>query len=107
MIVKFNPVLFTSSTPIMSEELVSTPVVINGVEHLMGQKKLVNLSSPDYAKEHFPNPEDYNLDNLIKSGAPLNEVSSPLLANTPNDVDDVAIDMIDKLSDDNNFKDNK
>ena len=92
------------STPLFSEDIISSPKEINGQVHHVGELVKVNISSPDYAEKHFPNPEDYTLDNLIASGAPLNEVASPL-AGEVIDAVPVADAAVQYLGDDENFRD--
>lgn len=105
MIVKQKRCYLAPSNPLFSEDIVSQEVTINGHTHLMGEKKVVNISSSDFAESHFPNPKDYTLDNLIKSGAPLEEVPSPYLGGTPNNLEDTLGDVMNTLSNDDNFKD--
>ena len=61
------------SKQMLSEEYTHEDQVINGQAHTIGTKKTINLCDDNFAKEHFPNPNDYTLENLIKSGANLQE----------------------------------
>lgn len=65
----------TPSNTLLSVEYTHTEKVINGTTHLIGDKKTIDLCSEEFAKNHFPNPKDYTLENLIKSGANLQETS--------------------------------
>lgn len=65
----------TESKTLLSTEYTHTEKVINGTTHLIGDKKTINLCSEEFAKNHFPNPKDYTLDNLLKSGASLQETN--------------------------------
>lgn len=96
---------FHPGSPFYSEDVLTSPVEIDGVIHHMGERKIVNISAPEYAEDKFPKPEDYTLDNLIKSGAPLEEVPSPLAGVTPAGVEVAAIDAVEFLQNDNNFND--
>lgn len=71
----------TKSNEILSEEYAHTEENIKGQVHNMGTKKLVNLCNNQFAENHFPNPKDYTLENLIKSGANLQEVNSTIEQN--------------------------
>lgn len=94
---------FAKSTPFYSDDIiVSSFTDENGVVHNMGVKNRVNISSPEYAREHFPNPSDYTLQNQLDAGLALHEVPSPFMG--PSDVDEALDKAIEVLSDDNNFK---
>lgn len=69
------------SEEIISEEYTHSEEKVNGQIHKMGTKKNVNLCSNTFAENHFPNPKDYTLENLIKSGANLQEVNSQIEQN--------------------------
>lgn len=63
------------SKEMLSEEYTHEEQIINGQAHTIGTKKTINLCDDNFAKEHFPNPDDYTLENLIKSGANLQETN--------------------------------
>lgn len=65
----------TPSKTILSEEYTHTEKEINGDIHMIGTKKMVNLCDETFAKNHFPNPKDYTLENLLASGANLKETN--------------------------------
>lgn len=95
---------FCPSQPFYSDDIVSSFVTDeHGIVHKMGVSQRVNISSVEYAKEHFPDPQQYNLQNLLDAGVNLQSVASPL-SGAPIDVDSTVDSAIDFLSDDNNFK---
>lgn len=96
---------FALSYPLFSEDIVTSSFTDeNGVVHNMGVKSRVNISSPEYALEHFPNPVDYTLQNQLDAGVALQDVPSPFMSQRPNDVESAVDTALDVLSDDNNFK---
>lgn len=63
---------------ITSEEYTHNEEMVNGQKHIIGTKKTINLCDNDWAKTHFPDPKDYTLENLINSGAGLQEVTTEI-----------------------------
>ena len=88
------------SKPIESEEYEHTEKEINGQVHLVGDKKTINLCSDTWAKNHFPNPKDYTLENLIKSGANLRETTAEI-GNTESELEETT-NLINKLNKEEN-----
>lgn len=63
------------SKSILSKEYTHTEKEINGQIHLIGDEKTIDLCNDEWAKNHFPDPKTYTLENLIKSGANLQETN--------------------------------
>lgn len=95
---------FCKPKDMIVQDLLMNPVEVDGVVHHLGEFKSVNISSSDYCREHFPNPDDYTLENLMKSGAQLDEVASPFIGGTPQGLDSAVSDSLDYLNNDENFK---
>lgn len=87
------------SEKITSEEFEHEEQVKNGSLHLIGTKKTINLCNDEWAKNHFPNPKDYTLENLIKSGANLQETTE-LLDNSEEEINEFN-DKLNKEENDN------
>ena len=68
----------TNGKEILSEEYTHEEQVIKGQKHIIGTKKTISLCDDKFAEEHFPDPKDYNLKNLIESGANIQEVTSEI-----------------------------
>lgn len=93
------------SFPLFSEDVVMSSFTDEyGIAHQIGNKQRVNISDPDYAKDHFPDPEQYTLQNQIDAGINLQEVPSPFIGGTPLDVEAAQDAALDYLENDDNFK---
>ncbi len=94
-----------NSSPLYSEDVIMSSFTDeHGVVHQVGCKQFVNISDPEFAKNHFPDPEQYTLQNQIDAGINLQEVPSPFAGGAPSDVEAAQDAALEYLENDDNFK---